>query len=341
MTEGNEKTKNEVTEFRPRNSKMWLLLIILLILSIISITAWQFFNRDKTSKSTASTEDNAETPSLSSNAEERQWIQQGVSIAGSIADSDVIDIGNGQYRMYYSEEPEVADFKARVFSATTTDGINWTKEDGVRKTGATFPDLVKLDNGTYRIYFQNNREIKSAVSSDGLNFTDEPGTRISKSESGYNIDSVGSQTTIKMDDGSYLMVYSGTKENEKFSAQVPNNKIAEFFYATSPDGLTWTKKGPALSSRNSTFEGFVDGPDLVKWDDGKIRMFFWGYKGIYYSVYENNNFSDPILTLAASTDKMVMYAPNPQSDPSPIKIGETWYLYYGQHTKGIYYAEYE
>ena len=42
-------------------------------------------------------------------------------------------------------------------------------------------------------------------------------------------------------------------------------------WATSTDGLTWTTRGVALESRNVTFKGSVQGPELVRWDDGKIR----------------------------------------------------------------------
>src|SRR3972149_8688477 len=100
--------------------------------------------------------------------------------------------------MYYSVEPEVPGNNLEIYSSVSTDGINWTQEEGIRKTMATFPDVVKLPDGTWRMYFQNAGVIKSAVSSNGLSWTDEPGVRISKNESGYDLENVGAQGTIRL-----------------------------------------------------------------------------------------------------------------------------------------------
>src|SRR3990167_6177190 len=51
------------------------------------------------------------------------WKSGGVAIAGTYADADVIELGDGTYRMYYSSEPEVPNFNGQVNSATSTDGI--------------------------------------------------------------------------------------------------------------------------------------------------------------------------------------------------------------------------
>ncbi|MBI2627438.1 hypothetical protein HYW72_00750, partial [Candidatus Nomurabacteria bacterium] len=92
------------------------------------------------------------------------WQLGGIAIAGKYADAEIVELGSGNYRMYYSIEPEVPGNKLEVFSATSTDGINWKKEEGVRKEFATFPDVVKLPDGRFRMYFQNAGVIKSAIS---------------------------------------------------------------------------------------------------------------------------------------------------------------------------------
>ena len=104
---------------------------------------------------------------------EPTWQMGGVAIAGKYADADVVDLENGNYRMYYSLEPEVAGFNGQVYSALSSDGISWTQETGTRKEGATFPSVIKLPDGRYRMYFQNAGVIKSAISSDGLAWQEE------------------------------------------------------------------------------------------------------------------------------------------------------------------------
>jgi len=108
-------------------------------------------------------------------------------------------------------------------------------------------------------------------------------------------------------------------------------------WATSVDGLTFEKQGIAFDSRNSEFKGLLDGPDLVQWDDGSIRLYFWSYRGVYHLNYQDGNFSKT-ASFDFSIDPSVPFPMNPPGDPTLIKISDEWFMYYGQHTKGIYYA---
>ena len=83
------------------------------------------------------------------------WTDQSVVIPGTYADADVVKLADGRYRLYYAVEPEVAGNNLEVYSSISTDGVSWTKEEGIRKTMATFPDALKLADGTLRLYFQN------------------------------------------------------------------------------------------------------------------------------------------------------------------------------------------
>jgi hypothetical protein len=38
---------------------------------------------------------------------------------------------------------------------------------------------------------------------------------------------------------------------------------------------------------------------------------------------------------------MAPFPENPPGDPTLIEINDKWFMYYGQHTKGIYYATLE
>ncbi|MCL5410503.1 MAG: hypothetical protein M1324_01460 [Patescibacteria group bacterium] len=325
-------------EKKPVNRHYWVYLVILLVI-VASVIAILAFRKTKDESAEAPESTTAEQKTNQGTKSTAAWKEGGTAVAGKFADADVVDIGDGKFRMYYSVEPEVPGNKLEVYSATSSDGKTWQKEEGTRKVMATFPDVMKLDDSRYRMYFQNAGVIKSATSTDGLNFTDEKDERVSKEETGYNLENVGAQTTTKLDDGTYLMVYRGMiKEPYKTTEKVPNNNTQIFFYATSSDGLNFVKKGLAIDSRNEILFGLVDGAEFTKWDNGELRLYFWSYKGVYHSVYKNGKFSEPVFDFTNSTDTNVKFAPNPPGDPTLAKINGTWYMYYGQHEKGIYYA---
>ena len=268
------------------------------------------------------------------------WKYGGQAIAGNYADSDFVDLGQGKYRMYYAIEPEVPGNKLEVYSATSSDGIQWVHESGVRRTFTVFPDVVKLPDGTWRMYFQNAGVIKSATSSDGLAWKDESGTRIdTKNNEGLTFENVAGPTTI-VDGNRYIMVYSGAIPGKYKDA--PNNRMGVLLWATSSDGLNFEVKGMALDSRNDKFYGFADTPDIIRWDDDTIKMFFWGYFGIYESTFMGNGFTEPVMVYEAKRENpMIRFPSSPPGDPTLGKVGEKWYMYYGQHTKGIFYATLE
>jgi hypothetical protein len=293
------------------------------------------FNSNENQK--ASTSPKSENvPSSQSSELKGSWQYGGESIAGKFADADVIEFETGKYRMYYSAEPEVPGFKGQVYSATSSDGKTWTQESGTRMEWATFPAVIKLMDGKYRMYYQNQNVIKSAISSDGLSWKEESGVRIdAQNSAGLALNNVASPTVIKSDSG-YIMVYRGDI-NQKYPEKVPNPEL--FLWAISSDGLTFEKKGIALDSRNSQFKGLLDGCELIKWDDGSIRLYFWSYRGIYHTDFKNNSFSSEVaFDYSTNADPKKEFYENPPSDPTLVKIGSQWLMYYGQHAKGIDYA---
>lgn len=267
------------------------------------------------------------------------WKEVGSAVPGQFADADVVDVGNGKLRMYYSVEPEVPGNKLEMYSSISTDGIHWVKEAGTRKEFAAFPDVIRLPDGKFRLYFQNMGVIKSAVSDDGLTWINEPGVRVDKNESGFNLDNVGAQSTIQLADGTFIMVYRGVENKPFGNEKLPNQTTSIYFYAISPDGINFSKKGLAFDTRNDTLKGFADGADWAKWDDGQIKLYFWSYRGVYHVTYQNASFSQPEFDF--SNNPNVPMPPNPPSDPTLVRVNGTWFMYYGQHTKGIYYATLE
>ncbi|MFZ2201894.1 MAG: hypothetical protein WAV56_00705 [Microgenomates group bacterium] len=307
--------------------KVFLPLIIIVLVTGIGLFVWQ------KSSGTQPISLNKESSSRS-----EAWTEKGIVIAGKFADADVVDIGGGKFRMYYSAEPETPQFQGQVYSAISSDGEKWTTEGGTRITQAIFPSVIKLSDGRFRMYFQERREIKSAISPDGLTWSREDGARINTSNpAGITLSGVLAPTVLSTGN-EYLMVYAGAIDQAYAKEKVPNRETHLLFWATSGDGLSFTVKGIALDSRNDVFKGWLDGPKLVKWDDGSVRLFLFGYSGIYESVFDDQNFSEPRFVFYGPNFDGKLFPSDPPGDPTLAKIGDTWNMYYGYHTKGIYRA---
>lgn len=329
-------------------------ILIVAVIGAVGLVGWFVYNKQK-SKSVTPVASTTQTEKVE---ESKTWQGGDYAIKGPYADADIVSLGNGKYRMYYAIQPEEQSHQFEVFSATSTDGKKWTKEPGNRKTFATFPDVIQLPNGKWRMYYQTANTVKSAISPDGLTFTDEPGTRIGTSGHSANLDNVAASTTHQGDDGTYVMVYRG-QIDKQYKPGVPNQQTGLLFWATSKDGLNFTKKGIALDSRNDTLEGWMDGPDFVKWDDESIKLTFWGYQGVYESAFDGNKFKTATLAYEAKSTTPVQtptpstppsggapvqppgngYSTDIPGDPTLMKIGNVWFMYYGStgDKSGIHY----
>jgi len=316
------------------------LFLIAAVLGLIGFVGYRIMQaRQSKTPAASQKETSATTPAA---AEKNPvWTEGGFAVAGTYADADVIKISDTQWRMYYSVQPEVQGNRLEVYSATSTDGKTWTQEAGTRKIMATFPEVIKLKDNRYRMYYQGAGIIKSAISTDGLTFTDEAGTRIDKTNAeGLTFDNVAAPTIAQQDDGTFVLIYRGSI-NTRYASNTPNPSTQLLMWATSTDGLTFTKKGIAVDSRNSILNGQLDGPDLVKWDDGKYRVFSTSYTGVYEFTIDGSTFGEPVLALAGEAKKTSMgFTGSPPGDPTTAKIGDTWFMYYGgpHEQNGIHYA---
>jgi len=308
-----------------------IVVVVIAVVGFAGYKVWQ--SKDK--------KDSSSTTSTSEATKQPVWVEGGLVVPGTYADADVLKISDTQWRMYYSIQPEVQGNNLQVYSSTSTDGKTWTQESGTRKTMATFPEVVKLSNGQYRMYYQTAGVIKSAISTDGLTFTNESGTRIDATNSeGLTFDNVAAPTVLQQTDGTFVMVYRGTI-NTRYASNTPNPATQVLMWATSTDGLTFTKKGLAVDSRNETLDGQLDGPDLVAWDDGKTKLFATSYTGVYEFSFDGTKFGEPVLALAGEAKQDSMgFTGAPPGDPTTAKIGSTWFMYYGgpHDENGIHHA---
>ena len=104
-----------------------------------------------------------------------------------IAHPTVVALPEGGYRMYYDGETRKTEqeFTWRVLSATSTDGLNFVKDEGIRLdvnvepllSGLSFSAHALYEGGVYYLYFAAERSegepsgIYLATSENGLTFT--------------------------------------------------------------------------------------------------------------------------------------------------------------------------
>ena len=81
---------------------------------------------------------------------------------------EVVRLGDGTFRMYYAgwtEDPTVkkgSPFNGRIFSATSHDGLEWVKDDGIcldiggewDPVKASEPCVIDLHGGGFRLYYE-------------------------------------------------------------------------------------------------------------------------------------------------------------------------------------------
>ena len=142
---------------------------------------------------------------------------------------EVIQFPNGILRMYYSCGISGGDSGGDLLSATSTDGLNWTQETGVRlarggnNTGldqSLFdPHIERLVDGSFRMYYSgsfaspgvsNIDRIFSAVSTDGFTWKNEAGIRLDHGANGAHDSRIAAFTRfLPLSDGTVRLYYAG------------------------------------------------------------------------------------------------------------------------------------
>lgn len=201
-----------------------------------------------------------------------------------ISTGRAVKFGN-QVRLYYPGLTPIkpSDPPSAILSAISDDGYNFKKETGNRidpRAGYYLegPTVLKLKNGTYRMYFSENETdskekrisaIWGASSDDGLNWTRDKDVTLEATVKDENIPSDWPQAlhpfVLTREDGSYLMFY---------------NTHSEVFAATSDNGLSWTKLGK-VGVHGADVDGYYK-------DDGTIRLYYGDFSpqtsGVVYTV---------------------------------------------------------
>ncbi len=177
----------------------------------------------------------------------------------TMVDHFVLPLADGSYRLYTPSDQE------GIISAVSSDGLVFTREDGVRTRDGGMPGALLLPDNRARLFLSGGNEGKagifSAISEDGLNFTVESGLRI---ESPADIITDNPQP-IQLADGTYLMVYQ--THNRMYDA--PGNlpwEHTEIHLATSTDGFNWTT--------NPTVIVYGGTSCIVETEDGTLYIYY-------------------------------------------------------------------
>lgn len=204
---------------------------------------------------------------------------------GQVLGCEVLHDGR-QYRMWYTGSSrnwhESGICYYRIFLASSSDGIQWQRENSGRpvldvgpagshdEVQAATPSILRTDNG-YRMWYaawspQHNHTICAATSVDGLRWTrDSEG----KPVTGLN-PSIAYGPAICRWNNRYLMLYMALAATRGL------------YGAESRDGVRWSmlNDGEPLLAPGSPgdFDSDIVGHPFLLPQDGKLRLWYTGYQ---------------------------------------------------------------
>jgi predicted GH43/DUF377 family glycosyl hydrolase len=250
--------------------------------------------------------------------------------ASTALDSDNVDdpalakVGS-TYVMWYSGTPEDGGPSA-IFIATSTNGTTWTRGNGgapvlqgsplsFDQDGVYGPDVVydPADPvAPYRMWYSGRAGVFGAIgyatSTDGLSWVKYPGTGqlplavLTHGPAGSADSFSAADPSVLKDGTTWKMWYTGDDSNKK--------RVA---YATSTDGITWSKGGKVIApedpgvSANIAFGAFAP----TVWKTGNTYlMLLTGRKLVGQGVFQTK------IMGTTSTDGVTWDGPSPALNPS-------------------------
>ncbi|MBI4896731.1 MAG: hypothetical protein HY832_04255, partial [Candidatus Aenigmarchaeota archaeon] len=196
-----------------------------------------------------------------------------------VSNPSVFKLLDGRYRIIYegsrwaeNEKGERNPTDRKLYSAISTDGKEWTKEEGMRfwdysdgKPNELFtsvPDIIRLSDDKLRMYYTRGATSATALSNDeGLTWTKETDLKLTKVAIDPDI--------VQLDDGTYKLFF--TTFADEFG--VGDQWVVS---AGSVDGLNFTVDEEKLIEP-STSGGFITDPDVIKIDTG-YRMYYGEFR---------------------------------------------------------------
>ncbi|UCG69444.1 MAG: PKD domain-containing protein [Thermoplasmata archaeon] len=226
----------------------------------------------------------------------RNWTKQGmvmdIGAPGEPDDIDIMDHSvikdeDGTYKLWYTG---YGGSNYQVLYAESHNGISWTKMGVVLDKGAPGqPDDVEVRNPTvikdsdaipskrykmwYTGYDSPYYHIMYATSPDGITWTKQGVVMDEGSPGEPDYDRIMSSIVIKDSGGNYKMWYNGY-----------DGSIWRICYASSSDGLAWSKQGMVLDigSSGTLDDRHVHNPSIIMDENNDYHMWYSGYDGSRY-----------------------------------------------------------
>jgi len=200
-------------------------------------------------------------------------------------------------------------------------------------TGVAEPEVVLVD-GIYHMWFQgqsgNSTEIGHATSIDGQHWTKDPNPVLSKDTTSWDSNRVG-QPSVIYDGGEFKMWYAGWA----------SDGIRKIGYATSTDGVIWTKSSsnPVLIPGASGFDrDGVSDPEVVKvgptyylWYAGLVDSSVDVYKIGVATSADGTSWTRPSSPILGS---LPSWMNSEMKAPSVLYDGTTYRLWFATNTAG-------
>jgi predicted GH43/DUF377 family glycosyl hydrolase len=188
------------------------------------------------------------------------------------------------YEMWYTGDAGIANWS--IGYATATDPVLWSKHAGnpVLTKGSPgewdqnsvlLPIVIHSDS-LYQMWYTGRTasgiwQTGYATSSDGINWSKHPNNPVLPVGAAGAWDAFGAlASSVLFEDGEYRMWYQGDNNND--------NRSIEIGFATSPDGINWTKHpgNPILKPDPGSWDSEnVYFPRVIK-DENRYRMWYSG-----------------------------------------------------------------
>jgi predicted GH43/DUF377 family glycosyl hydrolase len=265
--------------------------------------------------------------------------------------SVLFDSATSVFKMWYGGGDGIwgsdGDWSGCIGYATSSDGINWDKweKNPVLDVGlegewddyvVAMPYVLLIDS-TYHMWYggaadQSTIQIGYATSPDGINWTKYHDNPVLKTGLAGSWEETWVYFPSVIFDGLiFKMWYSGAEGNPI----TWENWVERSGYATSPDGIIWTKWGePVLDVASAgKWDDYLVGNGGVLFDDNIYKMWYIGSDNAYFNIGEarspdgikwTRNPENPVLSVAPTGN---WDWPRVQ-DPSIVISDNTYHMWF-------------
>jgi len=219
--------------------------------------------------------------------------EEGIRLEGSMP--SIIKLSDGKWRMYFAkqiatEQSEGSTSPNAIYSAVSSDGLNWSVKKGIRLSpGGEFdpdnvvhPSVIALPQGGYRMYYDGEVtkteqeftwRILSATSPNGLTWAKDEGVRVDVGKSPLEADLVfNSHAKYNELTGTYELYFSVQRKIATEQSEDNTSALGSGIYlATSTDGLLFSDPIVQLTPKSES--GQFQDPFVLEFPEGK-RMYF-------------------------------------------------------------------